>query len=91
VTLPVSGVYHATGAGETTWYGFATQAIAELQKLEPDAKLATVEAISTAEYPTPSKRPQNSLLDCSKLERVFDWRMPDWHDSLTLVVSELAG
>jgi hypothetical protein len=33
------------GAGETTWCGFAAQAIAELQKLEPEAKLATVEAI----------------------------------------------
>jgi dTDP-4-dehydrorhamnose reductase len=89
--MPVSGVYHATGTGETTWYGFAAQAIAELQKLEPAAKLAAVEAISTAEYPTPAKRPMNSLLDCTKLERVFGWRMPDWRESLVRVVGELAG
>jgi dTDP-4-dehydrorhamnose reductase len=89
--LPLSGIYHATGAGETTWYGFAAQAIAELRKLEPDCKLATVEAISTAEYPTPAKRPMNSLLDCSKLDQVFHWRMPDWRSSLSLVLTELAG
>jgi dTDP-4-dehydrorhamnose reductase len=89
--LPVSGVYHATGSGETTWYGFAAQSIAELQKIEPEAKLATVEAITTAEYPTPAKRPMNSLLDCSKLARVFNWRMPDWRESLALVVSKLVG
>jgi dTDP-4-dehydrorhamnose reductase len=89
--LPLSGVYHATGSGETTWCGFAEQAIAELQKLEPGAKLATVEPISTAEYPTPAKRPMNSLLDCTKLERVFGWRMPDWRESLALVVGELVG
>jgi dTDP-4-dehydrorhamnose reductase len=87
--LPVSGVYHATGSGETTWCGFAAAAIADLQKLEPEAKLATVEAIATAEYPTPAKRPLNSRLDCGKLERVFGWRMPEWQDSLAIVVAEL--
>lgn len=87
--LPLSGVYHATGSGETTWYEFAAQAIAELQKLEPDTKLATVEPIPTSEYPTPAKRPMNSLLDCSKLERAFGWRMPDWRDSLAAVVGLL--
>jgi dTDP-4-dehydrorhamnose reductase len=40
--LPFSGVYHATGSGETTWFGFAVQAIAEFQRLELEAKLATV-------------------------------------------------
>jgi dTDP-4-dehydrorhamnose reductase len=87
--LPLSGTYHASGAGQTTWHGFAVQAIAELQKLEPDTKLATVEAISTAEYPTPAKRPTNSLLDCSKLERVFGWRMPEWQKSVTQVIEQL--
>lgn len=87
--LPLSGVYHATGSGETTWYGFAAQAIAELQKHEPGTKLASVEPIPTSEYPTPAKRPLNSMLDCSKLARVFGWRMPDWRDSLSLVVAEL--
>ena len=87
--LPLSGVYHATGSGETTWCGFAAQAIAELQKHEPGTKLASVEPIPTSEYPTPAKRPLNSMLDCSKLARVFGWRMPDWRDSLSLVVAEL--
>lgn len=86
---PVSGIYHATGSGETTWYGFAAQAIAELQKLDPSNKLATVEPISTADYPTPAQRPQNSRLDCSKLEHVFGWCMPEWQDSLAKVVAEL--
>lgn len=90
-TRAVSGVYHASGSGETTWYGFAGQAIAELQKWEPQSKLATVEAISTAEYPTPAKRPVNSLLDCSKLEKTFGWHMPDWRDSLARVMTDFRG
>jgi dTDP-4-dehydrorhamnose reductase len=89
--LGVSGLYHASGAGATTWYGFATQAIAELQAMEPDARLATVEAITTADYPTAAKRPANSLLDCKKLAEVFGWRMMDWRRSLTKVLGELRG
>jgi dTDP-4-dehydrorhamnose reductase len=87
--LPLSGVYHATGSGETTWYGFTVQSIAELQKREPETKLASVEPIPTSEYPTPAKRPMNSLLDCSKLERTFGWRMPDWRESVATVVGLL--
>jgi dTDP-4-dehydrorhamnose reductase len=89
VTLPVSGIYHTSGAGETTWHGFAEQAIAELRAREPDTKLATVEAIPTSEYPTPAKRPLNSRLDCSKLAEVLDWRMPDWRQSVSLAVADL--
>jgi dTDP-4-dehydrorhamnose reductase len=87
--LELSGVYHATGSGETTWYGFAARAIAELQKRDPEAKLATVEPIPTSEYPTAAKRPMNSLLDCGKLERTFGWRMPEWSESLATVVGLL--
>jgi dTDP-4-dehydrorhamnose reductase len=90
VTLPVSGIYHASGAGETTWCGFAAQAIAELQTREPKSKLATVEPIPTAEYPTPAKRPLNSRLDCSKLAQTLDWRMPDWRQSLAQVLDILS-
>lgn len=86
---PVSGVYHATGSGETTWYGFATLAIDELRKLRPEARLATVAPIATAEYPTPAKRPVNSRLDCAKLQRVFGWRMPRWDVSVREVVGLL--
>jgi dTDP-4-dehydrorhamnose reductase len=89
--MPLTGIYHAAGSGETTWYGFTQQAIAELHKLQPEAKLASVEPIPTTEYPTPAKRPLNSRLDCGKLERVFGWRMPAWEKSLALVVRELAG
>jgi dTDP-4-dehydrorhamnose reductase len=88
--LPLGGIYHAGGSGETTWCGFAVQAIADLQAREPEAKLATVEPIPTAEYPTPAKRPLNSRLDCSKLAEAFDWRMPDWRKSLTQVVDALS-
>ncbi|HEY4379074.1 MAG TPA: dTDP-4-dehydrorhamnose reductase, partial [Acidobacteriaceae bacterium] len=79
--LPLSGVYHATGSGATTWYGIAAEAIGELQTREPGTKLASVVPIPTSEYPTPAQRPMNSLMNCGKLERTFGWRMPEWSES----------
>jgi dTDP-4-dehydrorhamnose reductase len=86
----MSGVYHAAGAGATTWFGFAQAIVDEARAREPEAKLAKVEAISTREYPTPARRPENSRLDCTKLERVFGWRMPEWSESMRQVMALLA-
>lgn len=83
------GIYHASGAGETTWFGFAAEAIAMLRKREPDAKLAELDAITTAEYPTPARRPANSRLNCEKLAGTFGWKMMNWRDSLHEVMGEL--
>lgn len=87
----VGGVYHAAGTGETTWHGFAAEAIEQMRRQDPATPLATLEGIATAEYPTPAKRPANSRLDCTKLERIFQWRMPDWRQSLQQVTNELDG
>lgn len=83
------GIYHAAGAGETTWFGFAEEAIRIERERRPEAKLAEVDAISTAEYPTPAKRPANSRLNCEKLAERFGWKMMDWRNSLDEVMKEL--
>jgi dTDP-4-dehydrorhamnose reductase len=83
------GVYHAAGGGETSWCGFAAQAVQLLREHEPAGRFAEIAAISTAEYPTPAKRPANSRLDSSKLARRFGWKMMDWRASLQEVVAEL--
>ena len=87
VLADVGGIYHAAGAGETTWHGFAAEAVQQLREKEPEARFAEIEAITTAEYPTPAKRPLNSRLDCSKLAQTLDWRMPDWRESLAQVIA----
>ncbi len=83
------GVYHAAGAGETTWAGFAEEAIRQLRQREPEARLATVIGIPAVEYPTPATRPANSRLDCGKLALAFGWRMMDWRESLSSVLNEI--
>jgi dTDP-4-dehydrorhamnose reductase len=84
-----SGIYHASGRGETTWHGFADEAVRLQREKEPATPFAHIEAIPTAEYPTPAKRPTNSRLNCSKLERQFGWRMMHWKESLHEVLEGL--
>ena len=75
-------------SGETTWYGFAREAVRLLREQEPGVRLAEIEAITTAEYPTPAKRPGNSGWTARLRER-FGWGMPDWRESLRKVMAEL--
>jgi dTDP-4-dehydrorhamnose reductase len=89
VLADVGGLYHAAGAGETTWYGFAAEAVRMQRQAAQGARLAEIEAITTAEYPTRAKRPFNSRMNCSKLADGLGWRMMDWRESLRKVLSEL--
>jgi dTDP-4-dehydrorhamnose reductase len=84
-----SGIYHAAGSGETTWQGFAAEAVRLQHEKEPGVRFAEIEAIPTAAYPTAAKRPANSRMECSKLKEHFGWTMMDWRDSLREVLAEL--
>ncbi|MDD3180903.1 MAG: dTDP-4-dehydrorhamnose reductase [Opitutaceae bacterium] len=80
------GVYHLCAAGQTSWHGFA-QAIIDLMPPE-EKKCREVEAITSVEFSTPTKRPAYSVMSCAKLERTFGLRLPDWHDSLRQVLEK---
>jgi dTDP-4-dehydrorhamnose reductase len=82
----LSGIYHLCASGQTSWHGFA-QAIIDLMPAD-EKKCRTVQAITTAEYPTPTKRPAYSVMSCAKLERTFGLRLPDWHESLRQVLEK---
>ena len=80
----LTGTYHLASSGVTSWHGFA-DAIVKLMPAE-GRKCVQVEAISTAEYPMPTKRPAYSVLACGKLERAFGLRLPHWEESLRQVL-----
>jgi dTDP-4-dehydrorhamnose reductase len=84
-----TGVYHCAGAGETSWAGFAEAAF-EFSRAR-GGPFAVVKPISTAEYPTAALRPANSRLDCSKLARDYDVKLPPWRASLEACVDEIAA
>lgn len=82
-----SGVYHLAAEGFTSWHGFASRIV----ECMPDAHDASgVQPITTAEYPTPAKRPRYSVLDCGKLKRTFGVELPNWEASLRMVARESA-
>ncbi len=84
-----AGVFHAAGSGWTTWHGLAEAAFAEAGR--HGLRAPTVEAIATSDWPTPARRPADSRLDCGKLARTFDVRLPDWRPSLARTVDAICA
>jgi dTDP-4-dehydrorhamnose reductase len=82
------GVYHLTSAGEASWHAFAS-AIVEYQRLRESIVCQRVTAITTADYPTPAKRPAYSVLNCDKLATTFGIRLPDWKTALGQVQDDI--
>lgn len=83
-----AGVYHMTCGGVVSSCGFAQAIFARAGKLL-DGRSPQVMPISTAEYPTAARRPLNSVLNCEKLARTFDVRLPSWEAALDRVLSEI--
>ncbi len=81
------GVFHATGQGDTTWCGFA-RAIMEGSAAR-GGPACRVNAITTADYPTPVRRPADSRLDGTRLEQVYGVRLPDWQGGLARCLDTL--
>ena len=78
-----SGTYHLTNRGSVSWHGFAA---AILEDMKGSARLIP---IPSSGYPAPAPRPRNSVLDSSKLKKVFGLGLPDWRDGLRLCLEEL--
>lgn len=81
------GVFHMTAAGETSWAGFAKAIFAASSR--HGGPHAAVREITTADYPTPAKRPANSRLDCSRLAKSHHVRLPDWRTATEQIVARL--
>jgi dTDP-4-dehydrorhamnose reductase len=81
-----NGVYHLRAGGETNWHEFASRIIELMPPAERKCK--AVEAITTADYPTPAKRPAYSVMSCDKLRRIFGIKLPDWEQSLRQVLDK---
>lgn len=83
------GIYHYSGTPYTSWHGFAKVIFDEAKKLQMVPNSITVNAISSADYPTSAKRPANSRLDCTKIQSIFGISADDWHDQLVKVLNSI--
>jgi dTDP-4-dehydrorhamnose reductase len=88
----VSGTYHMSAQGNTSWHGYAAHIVREAsaRNFTLALELDALKPISTAEYPTPAKRPQNSRLNCMKLMDCFDLHLPAWQEGVNDVMERLA-
>ena len=81
------GVYHLCGSGSTTWCGFARHVFEAGRNQGGPAP--RVEAITTAEFPTPARRPANSRMDTSAFAARFGFVMRPWQDAASETVARL--
>lgn len=77
------GIYHFSNEGVCSWFDFAEE-IVRLGK-----KSCKVVPVTTAEYPSPTKRPAYSVLDKTKIKRTFDLEIPDWKEALGRMMKEM--
>jgi dTDP-4-dehydrorhamnose reductase len=86
---PHWGTFHFANAGATSWHGFA-QAIVE-EQVPFTGKRPRVLPIATHEFPTPTRRPANSVLATTAIELAYGVSPRPWREALSLVVGELLG
>jgi dTDP-4-dehydrorhamnose reductase len=79
------GIYHATSSGQTTWFGFAEEIFrlyAQGQGDDKERALVSPKPITTADYPTPAKRPAYSVLAHDAWHAAGITPIGDWKDAL---------
>lgn len=89
--LTLSGTYHLTATGATSWHGFAEAIFAEAVARGILPRAPRVEAIATAEYPTAARRPAYSCLDVRRLQSDSGLLLPAWQDGLAGVMDAVRG
>ncbi|NER92703.1 MAG: dTDP-4-dehydrorhamnose reductase [Symploca sp. SIO1B1] len=87
--LPPMGIYHFTNSGAISWYDFAVAIFEEAQQLGFPLKVQRVVPITTAEYPTPAKRPAYSVLSGKKISAVLGDHPPHWRSGLRQMLQQL--
>jgi dTDP-4-dehydrorhamnose reductase len=85
VASGLGGIFHLAGAGAASWHEVAVETMRAAGRNIP------VDAISTADYPTPAKRPANSVLETAKIAAAYGIRLPPWRDGVQRCVARLLG
>jgi len=82
-----TGIYHFVNAGEASWCDLARQIFA--LSAAAGGPTAEVEAITTADYPTPARRPANSRLSTAKVAADYGIQPRDWRPAIRDIIDEL--
>lgn len=85
------GIYHCVAGGETNWCDYARFVIGAAIKAGKPLKVQpeAIKPITTADYPTPAKRPANSRLDTRKFRDTFGLELPPWQVGLDHILRQI--
>lgn len=85
------GTYHAVAGGETHWCDYARFVIGEAIRAGKAMKVTPemIQAITTADYPTPARRPANSRLDTTRLKSTFGLELPHWQQGVRHILQQI--
>lgn len=89
----LTGTYHLTADGQTSWYEYAQFVLDFARFLGVEIKVPkqSVLPIPTQAYPTPAQRPLNSRLNTDKLKNVFNLTVPNWQLGVERMLTEIYG
>ena len=79
---PTTEIYHYSNKSKVSWYEFAKE-IFELADIH-----CAVKPITTKQYPTPAKRPKNTLMSCKKIQNIYGVTPVKWNECLFWLVNE---
>lgn len=82
------GTYHHSDAGVASWYDFAVAIAEEAHGLGLVERIPVIRPITTADYPTPAKRPAFSLLDCRATREILGDEPVHWRTHLRMMLEE---
>lgn len=85
----VSGRYHLTASGTTTWFDYAQLVFTKARETGAELVVTQVNPVPTSSFPTPAKRPHNSRLDTYKFQQTFGLVLPDWKVGVERMLAEI--
>jgi dTDP-4-dehydrorhamnose reductase len=85
------GLYHCAAGGQTNWCDYARYVVEQAVQAGKPIKATPdkIQAITTADYPTPAKRPANSRLNCTKFKQTFGLELPHWQAGLSHILHQI--
>lgn len=88
---PARGIFNVAPSGHASWHEFAVELIREARAQGWPLKVSEkdIVSIATEQYPTPAKRPKNSLLDTAKVRRLLGADLPAWQAPLGEFIAQL--
>ncbi|MEO1957043.1 MAG: dTDP-4-dehydrorhamnose reductase [Methylophilaceae bacterium] len=91
--IDLSGIYHLAPKGNTSWYGFSEYLCKKGKVIVDGLSNCSTELspIVTSQYPTPAKRPKNSLLNTTKISQTFGVFMPMWQVHVDRFLNQTYG